>query len=85
MFLVVIRSNFAESVNSACYQIIISLSINFTRALSVMNASVIRYDLFLSYCHKETDLAQKMVKILQDLNPNLKIFFDVQELKTGEA
>ncbi|XP_071813337.1 uncharacterized protein [Apostichopus japonicus] len=79
------RSNFAESVNSACYQIIISLSINFTRELSVMNASVIRYDLFLSYCHKETDLAQKMVKILQDLNPNLKIFFDVQELKTGKS
>ncbi|KAJ8037709.1 hypothetical protein HOLleu_18600 [Holothuria leucospilota] len=79
------RSQDAESINSACYQIIISLSINFTRSLSVMNASVVRYDLFLSYSHKDTEMAQKIVKMLQDLNPHLKIFFDVQELKTGKS
>ena len=48
-----------------------------------MNASVVRYDLFLSYSHKDSETAQKIVKMLQDLNPKLKIFFDVQELKTG--
>ncbi|KAJ8037708.1 hypothetical protein HOLleu_18599 [Holothuria leucospilota] len=79
------RSQDAESINNACYQIIISLSINFTRSLSVMNASVVQYDLFLSYCHKDTEIAQRIVKMLRDMNSHLKIFFDVQELKTGKS
>ncbi|KAJ8037711.1 hypothetical protein HOLleu_18602 [Holothuria leucospilota] len=74
-----------DSINSACYQVIVSLSVNFTRTISILNPIVIQYDLFISYSHKDTEVAQKIVKMLQDVNPELKVFFDVLEIKTGKS
>ena len=42
------------------------------------------YDIFISYSHKNTQQATGLFEKLQDQDPNLKIFFDNEELKTGK-
>ena len=49
----------------------------------VVDAAPIQYDIFLSYSHKDDTKANHMVKLLQELNPDLRVFFDMEELKTG--
>ena len=48
------------------------------------DASPLHYDVFVSYSHKDSRFAVQVVEKLQMLNPELRIFFDRQELKTGE-
>lgn len=41
------------------------------------------YDVFVSYCHKNTDKAKVFVNSLKQENSDMRIFFDQSELKTG--
>ena len=41
------------------------------------------YDIFLSYSHKDTKMARHVLKQIQQQNPDIKVFFDYDELKTG--
>ena len=41
------------------------------------------YDVFISYAHKSPKEATKMYENLLDLQPDLKVFLDRSELRTG--
>ena len=42
------------------------------------------YDVFISYCHKNTAIAQVFLNQFIKLKPDLNIFFDRIELKAGK-
>ena len=42
------------------------------------------YDVFISYSHRNLAQAKLMLKQLNKINPDLKIFFDYEELQTGK-
>ena len=42
------------------------------------------YDVFLSYSHCNLAEAKQFLTTLQQADPTLKVFFDYDELKTGE-
>ena len=41
------------------------------------------YDVFISYCHKNSDKAAYLLGLLQRYNADMNIFYDRHELKTG--
>ena len=43
-----------------------------------------KYDVFISYAHKNLASAKVFVDTFQKLNPKLKLFFDYDSLKTGK-
>lgn len=43
------------------------------------------YDIFVSYSHRDSEAANHIVNTLKLLDPSLRIFYDIQELKTGHA
>ncbi|XP_022091443.1 uncharacterized protein LOC110979712 [Acanthaster planci] len=49
----------------------------------IADASPLHYDIFVSYSHRDSKLAIPVVEKLQRMNPDLRIFFDIQELKAG--
>ncbi|XP_022091442.1 uncharacterized protein LOC110979711 [Acanthaster planci] len=49
----------------------------------IADASPLHYDIFVSYSHRDSKLAIPVVEKLQRMNPGLRIFFDIQELKAG--
>ncbi|XP_038064139.1 uncharacterized protein LOC119734684 [Patiria miniata] len=77
------RSSVTERVGEACHQIIISLSVTL-KAKPQMDPSI-QYDVFVSYSHADSERANHIVATLKRLNPDLRLFFDIQELKTGSA
>lgn len=42
-----------------------------------------QYDIFISYSHKNMGKAKAVLNQVQQSNPDLDIFFDYAELKTG--
>lgn len=42
-----------------------------------------QYDVFISYSHRNMDQGKTVLGLLHEKNPDLKIFFDYAELKTG--
>ena len=54
-----------------------------TAASNSSEASTV-YDVFISYAHKSPEAATKMFENLQDIDPNLKVFLDRSELRTGK-
>ncbi|XP_071509804.1 uncharacterized protein [Diadema antillarum] len=79
------RPHDAEKIQDACSQLTVSLSITLHTELQIAEFDPLRYDVFLSYSHRDTEKANLFVKALQKLAPDLKLFFDVQELKTGKS
>ena len=51
----------------------------------IADASPLHYDIFVSYSHRDSKLAIPIVERLQKMNPELRIFFDIQELKAGKC
>ncbi|CAH1799149.1 unnamed protein product [Owenia fusiformis] len=43
------------------------------------------YDVFISYSHRNTEKATKVLNLIETVAPDAKIFFDRNELKTGGA
>ncbi|XP_041473614.1 uncharacterized protein LOC121422541 [Lytechinus variegatus] len=43
------------------------------------------YDVFVSYSHCDSEAANYIVGVLKELDPTLRVFYDIQELKTGHA
>ena len=41
------------------------------------------YDVFISYSHRNTAKAKEFLDAMQQMNPELDIFFDKSELRTG--
>ena len=62
----------------------ISLTIKIHLETLVVDPAPIQYDVFLSYSHRDDKQANYIVKLLQKLHPKLRLFFDIQELKTGK-
>lgn len=44
-----------------------------------------RYDVFISYSHKNTEVADYIVQRLRELKPDINVFLDRQDLNTGMA
>ena len=44
-----------------------------------------RYDVFISYSHKQEPTATHFLSLLEERDPKLKIFFDRTGLKTGNV
>lgn len=44
-----------------------------------------KYEIFISYCQKNKEYADFMVKELHQLKPSIRVFIDRQELQPGEA
>ncbi|XP_063961430.1 uncharacterized protein LOC129269133 isoform X1 [Lytechinus pictus] len=76
------RENMDSSIAQACRQLVKSLTAT-DKVVKVASTDPYHYDVFVSYCHADTDRATPLVNRLQKLNPKLKIFYDIQELKTG--
>lgn len=72
------------SIAQACGQLVKSLTAT-DKVVKVATTDPNHYDVFVSYCHADADQATPIVSRLQKLNPELKIFYDIQELKTGEG
>nr|XP_054763994.1 uncharacterized protein LOC129270701 isoform X1 [Lytechinus pictus] len=79
------RPHDPSKIGEACTQLSVSLSVTFHTELRVAEFDPLRYDIFLSYSHRDTEKANRFVALLQKLAPDLKLFFDVQELKTGKS
>lgn len=41
------------------------------------------YDVFISYSHRHKDKPEELVHFLKKNHPDLKVFFDLEELKAG--
>lgn len=48
-----------------------------------MTLNPVKYDVFLSYSHADTTKANQLRECLQKEDPNLRLFFDIQEIKQG--
>ncbi|XP_077977077.1 uncharacterized protein LOC144432686 [Glandiceps talaboti] len=76
---------------AACQQVVVALSLEVSMVSQKktkkkqLEDSSLKYDIFISYCHKNTKLATRLLNQLTTLNPDLKIFFDTEELKTGNT
>ena len=73
-------------ISEGCEDLLRSLdhaSMKVHTEMVMADASPLHYDIFVSYSHRDSRLAVPIVKKLQMLNPKLKIFFDIQELKVG--
>ena len=46
-------------------------------------SSKLVFDVFISYSHRNVTKAKVLLEQLKQVNPDLKIFFDYEELKTG--
>ncbi|XP_077868252.1 uncharacterized protein LOC100375438 [Saccoglossus kowalevskii] len=72
---------------TACHQVIVALTLEVTmvtqKGQSIKKRSDLNYDVFISYSHKNSQQATAVLNKLTNLNPDLKIFFDKEELKTG--
>ena len=51
--------------------------------MPLVDPAPIQYDIFLSYSHRDDEQARHIVELLRKLHPKLRVFFDIQELKTG--
>lgn len=51
----------------------------------MVEVNPVRYDVFLSYSHSDAAKANQIVECLQEKAPDLRIFFDVQEIKQGNV
>nr|XP_006820675.1 PREDICTED: uncharacterized protein LOC100375438 [Saccoglossus kowalevskii] len=71
---------------TACHQVIVALTLEVTmvtqKGQSIKKRSDLNYDVFISYSHKNSQQATAVLNKLTNLNPDLKIFFDKEELKT---
>ncbi|XP_030852134.1 uncharacterized protein LOC756962 [Strongylocentrotus purpuratus] len=74
-----------SKIQEACSQVGVSLSVKLHKELAVAHFDPLYYDIFLSYSHCDSDKANRFVETFKSLAPELKIFFDVQELKTGKS
>ncbi|XP_071793896.1 uncharacterized protein [Asterias amurensis] len=77
-----------KKISDGCQHLVQSLehaSMKVHTEMVMADTSPIHYDVFVSYSHRDSRLANPIVEKLQKLNPKLRIFFDVQELKAGTA
>ncbi|XP_071958716.1 uncharacterized protein [Antedon mediterranea] len=68
-------------ISHACEQL--ALTLNVDVHAEIHEHPTLEYDVFISYCHRNTEQAAQLREILTKLDQNLKVFFDTQELKTG--
>ena len=78
------RPHDAEKIHDACESLLGTMTIKVHLETLVVDPAPIQYDIFLSYSHRDDKIANQIVKLLQKLDPKLRIFFDIQELKTGK-
>ena len=64
-------------INNACQQLVTDVNNYFEDAITTT------YDIFISYSHGNSAIANLCQKMLLDKCPNVKIFIDRVEIKTG--
>ncbi|XP_072167951.1 uncharacterized protein [Diadema setosum] len=82
------RDDSSGKIASTCQQLIKTLPVMATDDVEGEDESdddPFCYDIFVSYSHSDSEAAKHIVDTLQGLDPNLRIFYDIQELKTGHA
>ncbi|XP_070564431.1 uncharacterized protein [Ptychodera flava] len=84
------RPHAVEKIEAGCQHLIDSLSTSLSSTSSnqrtlISQHSQCKYDVFISYSHKNSSLAALFLNTLQSIRADLRIFFDTQELKTGTA
>ncbi|XP_038064142.1 uncharacterized protein LOC119734685 [Patiria miniata] len=75
-------------ISEGCEHLVQSLahsSMKVHTEMVIADTSPLHYDVFVSYSHQDSRLAAPIVEKLQKMNPELRIFFDIQELKAGTA
>ncbi|XP_059171978.1 uncharacterized protein LOC131953016 [Physella acuta] len=86
--------NVEQVLNKACADVIDSVkhqhidtgvdsNIDDTDKAKLAKNKNIVYDIFISYSHRHVKEPKELAQILQKKNPELNIFFDVNELKAG--
>ncbi|XP_071476688.1 uncharacterized protein [Diadema antillarum] len=76
------REDLENGIARACGQLVKSLTAT-DKVVKVATTDPNLYDIFISYCHADSNEATPFVNKFKRLNPGLKIFYDIQELKTG--
>ncbi len=66
-------------ISKACEQLIEELGRSDSKTEQLEQS----YDVFISYSHRNVDVAKKCHQLLQESYPDIKIFFDYDELKAG--
>ncbi|XP_072037364.1 uncharacterized protein [Amphiura filiformis] len=79
------RPNDNKKIEEACKALIVSMTIKVHLETLVVDPAPIQYDIFLSYSHRDDEQAYYIVELLRKLHPKLRVFFDLQELKTGKS
>ncbi|PIK34525.1 hypothetical protein BSL78_28650 [Apostichopus japonicus] len=78
----------ASKISAGCQQLVRMLSSSSANIYSdgyMVEVNPVRYDVFLSYSHSDAAKANQIVECLQEKAHDLRIFFDVQEIKQGKA
>ena len=74
-----------SKIQDAYKQLDVSLSVKLHTEIQVAEFNPLYYDVFISYSHQDSEKANKFVDMFRKIAPDLKLFFDVQELKTGRV
>ncbi|XP_071814496.1 uncharacterized protein [Apostichopus japonicus] len=82
------RNNSSNQISEGCKNLARSISTsaaNIHSDIHWMTLNPVKYDVFLSYSHADTTKANQLRECLQKEDPNLRLFFDIQEIKQGKA
>ncbi|XP_071958782.1 uncharacterized protein [Antedon mediterranea] len=71
------------NLDIACEQLVLTLNVKIHA--EIQEHPTLEYDVFISYCHRNTKQASQLRESITLLDPSLKVFFDTQELKTGTS
>ncbi|XP_033108418.1 uncharacterized protein LOC117109994 [Anneissia japonica] len=71
-----------DKIYAACKQLSSTLDVK-VHAEVAYERPKLEYDVFISYCHRNSNKAAEVMETVKALDPNLKVFFDTEELKTG--
>ena len=79
-----------DTLSDACSKVMITYQIEKVRLTEedkqigpvVTNLNE-EYDVFISYCHRDMDVAVKIVEQIKQVVPEWKIFFDQNDLRVG--
>lgn len=75
-----------ENIGKACKKLVPSVNSGSTSELPVDSISLgMEYDLFISYSHKDTEIATSIYDYIRKRKPHWKIFIDQQNLNAGTA
>ncbi|XP_077863470.1 uncharacterized protein LOC144347221 [Saccoglossus kowalevskii] len=85
VYMELVQNHDVKKIQTACKNLSANLLVITSTNTSYTCHSSFKYDVFISYSHRNTRKASVFLDALVSLKPDLRIFFDAQELKTGTA